>query len=56
MALYDLASDICQALAGGPRAVLMMNLWHPGLAGDEVAQADSLERFNAHSAGYTGTL
>ena len=39
--------------ADGPRAVLMMNIWHPSLVGDEAAQAYSLERFAAQQSTYS---
>ena len=36
----------------GPRAVLMMNVWHPALVGDVAAQMASVEKFSAQQSQY----
>lgn len=36
----------------GPRAVLMMNVWHPALVGDVPKQMSSVEKFAAQQSHY----
>jgi hypothetical protein len=36
----------------GPRAVLMMNVWHPTLVGDVAAQMRSVDKFAAQQSQY----